>query len=137
MAPLPESLIPTVTRVYAALAAGDEPTLMSILAPEFHASFAPGMPNGLGGVRQSAAAAVTDGWWAIGRAFRVRAVPDEWVECVDGRLLVLGAYRGTARLSGGAVRASFAHLWSGVPGTLQGLVQTTDTALWAAALAAP
>ena len=106
-----------------------------LLDPDFEARFADGLPLGLGGRRVGAAAAIRDGWWAIGRAFRVRAEPEEWVETTDGRLLVLGTYRGRARSTGVAVEAAFAHLWTARDGRLVALRQLTDTVGWHDALA--
>ncbi|WP_320671846.1 nuclear transport factor 2 family protein [Patulibacter defluvii] len=123
-----------VRRAYPALGTGDEATLLALLDPAFVGRLAEGMPLGLGGVRDGARAMIEDGWWAVGRAFAVRAEPEQWIACADGRLLVLGAYRGRHRTSGGRVEAAFAHLWSARGGRLVELVQLTDTARWAAAV---
>jgi 2-(1,2-epoxy-1,2-dihydrophenyl)acetyl-CoA isomerase len=92
------------------------------------------MPLGLGGPKRGAAAMRDDGWWAIGRAFAARAEPVEWIRCADGRLLVLGRYRGRARTSGGALDAAFAHVWTAAGGRLTVLRHFTDTARWTDAL---
>src|SRR2546429_9077261 len=123
-----------VRRVYRALAAGDADALSDLLDPEFEGHFADGLPLGIGGVHRGAAAAVRDGWWAIGRAFDVRAETEEWIPTADGRLLVLGVYRGSARSTRQPVEASFAHLWTARDGRLTALRQLTDTARWIAAL---
>jgi 2-(1,2-epoxy-1,2-dihydrophenyl)acetyl-CoA isomerase len=75
-------------------------------------------------------AAQRDGWWAIGRAFDLRVEPAEWIDCVDGRLLVIGRYVGCARASGAPIDAAFAHLWTARDGRLTQLWQLTDSALW-------
>jgi 2-(1,2-epoxy-1,2-dihydrophenyl)acetyl-CoA isomerase len=121
---------PLVERLYAALAAGDRAEVETLLDPSFTASFSEGLPHGIGG-RHDGTDAIDRGWWAIGRAFQLRARPDELVETVDGRLLVLGRYVGQARASGAPVDAAFAHLWSGDGARLTALVQITDTARWA------
>lgn len=126
-----------VRRAYPALVAGDEATLLELLDPAFVGRLAEGMPEGLGGLREGAEAMIREGWWAVGRAFAVRAEPQEWIPCADGRLLVLGRYRGRHRGTGGAVDAGFAHLWSARDGRLVELVQLTDTARWAAAVELP
>ena len=123
-----------VRRVYGALAAGDAETLAEALDPQFDGHFADGLPLGIGGIRRGAASAVRDGWWAIGRAFDLRAEADEWIPTADGRLLVLGVYRGSARSTGRPVEAGFAHLWTAREGRLVALRQYTDTARWVAAL---
>jgi len=123
-----------VERLYAALLAGDGAAIEGLLAPDFDGLLAPGLPLGLGGSKRGPAAMRDDGWWAIGRAFAVRAQLRESIECADGRLLVLGRYAGRARSSGRKFEAEFAHLWSARDGRLCALRQYTDTALWVAAL---
>jgi ketosteroid isomerase-like protein len=122
-----------VERLYEALAAGDAEGVEALLVADFDGRFAPGMPGGIGGRKQGAVAARRDAWWEIGRAFRVRVQPEEWIECTDGRLLVVGRYVGRARSTGVAFEAPFAHLWSGREGRLASVHQFTDTALWSAA----
>jgi len=73
---------------------------------------------------------VSLGWWAIGRAFDLRAEPEEWIDCADGRLLVTGRYRGHARASGAPIDAAFAHLWTARDSRLTRLWQLTDSARW-------
>jgi 2-(1,2-epoxy-1,2-dihydrophenyl)acetyl-CoA isomerase len=116
--------------VYPALAAGDRDALLDLLDPEFEATLTEGLPFGIGGTHRGAVAAQRDGWWAIGRAFDLRAEPQEWIDCADGRLLVTGRYRGRVRSSGAAVDAAFAHLWTARDGHLTRLWQLTDSARW-------
>jgi 2-(1,2-epoxy-1,2-dihydrophenyl)acetyl-CoA isomerase len=125
-------LAAVVRRIYAALMAGDATTLSELLAPDFEATFAAGLPHG-GGVHRGPTAAIQDGWWALGRAFKVRAEPEEWIETVDGRLLVLGTYRGSVRATGRPFEAAFVHLWQERDGRLFRLKQLTDTAQWLSA----
>ena len=119
-----------VDLVYPALAAGDRNALLELLDPEFEATFTEGLPFGIGGTHRGAIAAQRDGWWAIGRAFDVRAEPEEWIACVDGRLLVTGRYLGSVRASGVAIDAAFAHLWTARGNRLVRLWQLTDSAQW-------
>lgn len=119
-----------VRAVYPALAAGDRPTLIGLLHPDFEGNLTEGLPFGLGGTRRGAEAMIDDGWWTIGRAFALRAEPAEWIPCRDGRLLVLGRYRGRARSAGTAVDAAFAHLWTARDGRLLRLWHLTDSARW-------
>jgi ketosteroid isomerase-like protein len=123
-----------VRRVYTALAAGDATALGELLDPGFVAEVSEGMPLGMGGHRQGPEAMIRDTWWPIGRAYAIRVEPAEWITCEDGRLLVLGRYRGRARASGRSVDAAFAHLWTARDGRVVALRQLTDTALWADAL---
>jgi ketosteroid isomerase-like protein len=121
---------PLVERLYAALAAGDEPALRALLADDFHQTISAGMPLGLGGVRVGPDAAIREGWWAIGAAFRVLAEPEQWLAVGEDRLVVTGTYRGTARATRLPVEAAFAHIWTAAGGRLTRLEQITDTARW-------
>lgn len=122
-----------VIRLYPALAAGAEATLVELLAPDFVGHLAAGLPAPIGGRHDGPRAMIDDGWWAIGRRFKVRAEPEEWYPCGGGRLVVLGRYKGRHR--GPAERApvvdaAFAHLWTAAGGRLCRLVQVTDTVAW-------
>lgn len=123
-----------VRRLYEALGTGDRDAVEELLAPDFQGSIAPGMPFGLGGRKDGMAAMRDDGWWAIGREFSVRVKPDEWIPCVDGRLLVVGRYVGRARASGRRLEAEVAHLWSAAGDRLTSVQQFTDTRKWHDAL---
>jgi ketosteroid isomerase-like protein len=126
-----------VERLYEALATGDAAGVEDLLTSDFDGRFAAGMPLGIGGHKVGAVTARTEGWWAIGRAFKVRIEPQEWIECADGRLLVIGTYVGRARATGREFEAAFAHLWSEGDGRLASVHQFTDTALWSDALGTP
>ncbi|MDW5593162.1 hypothetical protein VSS74_02355 [Conexibacter stalactiti] len=128
-----ETLQRAVARLYGALGAGDGDGVLALLDPGFEGRIADGMPAGAG-LHRGAEAMLRDGWWAIGRAFKVIAEPEGWIACADGRLLVAGTYRGVARGTSAQVNARFAHLWSGGAAGLTALEQWTDTALWCAAL---
>lgn len=116
--------------VYAALGNGDAAALDEVLAPDFVGHVAAGMPVG-GGVHRGPEAMRRDGWWAMGREFAVLARPDEFIACVDGRLLVTGRYRGTRRADGHEVDAAFTHLWTARDDRLVELHHVTDTRRWA------
>ena len=90
-----------VKAVYAALAVGDRERLLSLLSEDFTAEFAAGMPVVPAGVTITSPAEMIDkGWWALGREFRVRTEPSDWIPCAGGRLLVLGRYVGSVRSTG-------------------------------------
>jgi 2-(1,2-epoxy-1,2-dihydrophenyl)acetyl-CoA isomerase len=132
---------PTVTappeqlaqRLYAALAAGDQPVLETLLHPDFTGTLAAGMPFGIGGTRHGATAMWDEGWGAIGRHFAARAEPEQFLPLADGRLLVVGRYVGRGRRGGGALDAAFAHLIAFDGDRIRSLEQHTDTARWAQA----
>jgi 2-(1,2-epoxy-1,2-dihydrophenyl)acetyl-CoA isomerase len=119
-----------VRGVYDALARGDADAIDELVDPAFEGELAAGMPLGLGGPQHGRDAMRDQGWWALGRAFAVRAEPLEWIPCADGRLLVIGRYIGTGRASGRSFEASFAHLWGAAGGRLVSLRHFTDTAAW-------
>jgi ketosteroid isomerase-like protein len=124
-----------VEHVYAALAAGDRERLLELLTADFDAEFAVGMPlvDTSAGIR-SAEEMIQRAWWPLGRAFRVRVEPSEWIPCRGGRLLVLGRYAGAARATGRELEANLMHLWTARDGRLSHLWHLTDTAAWTAAL---
>lgn len=128
------SISDLVVALYPALAAGDREALTRLVDPDFEGTLTAGLPGGIGGVHRGREAMIENGWWAFGRAFRVRAEPSTWMICPDGRLLVLGSYVGAARESGGPIDAAFAHLWSARAGRLSALWQLTDSALFVQAL---
>lgn len=122
-----------VEDVYAALGRGDADGLRAVLADDFVQTLCAGMPLDLGGVNVGPDAAIRDGWWAIGAAFRVLAEPEDWLQAGPDRLVVTGTYRGSARTTKLPVEAAFAHVWAAADGKLTTLEQITDTARWAAA----
>jgi ketosteroid isomerase-like protein len=122
-----------VAQLYTALAGGDRATVEALISPDFVAEFSAGYGEPVGG-RHVGADAIDSGWWALGRRWAVRAHPEEQIATVDGRLLVLGHYRGRPRSTPDAepFDAAFAHLWSAEGDRLTTLVQITDTAIWLA-----
>jgi ketosteroid isomerase-like protein len=125
-----------VKELYAALAKGDRDRLLQLLADDFSAEFAAGMPVVPAGVTITSPEEMIDkGWWALGREFRVRTEPSAWIPCGGGRLLVIGRYVGSARSTGQEFEARLAHLWTARDGRLAHLWHLTDTAAWAGALA--
>ena len=123
-----------VRSLYQALASGDAAALTGLLTPDFDGLLAEGLPLGIGGRHTGRDDMRDRGWWAIGHAFQLIAEPTEWIGCDDGRLLVLGRYTGTARATGCAIEARFAHLWTARDGRLAALWHLTDTAAWVSAL---
>ena len=120
--------------LYDALAAGDAGSLRELLHPSFTGHATEGLPLGLGGDYDSPEAMTGDFWWAIGRHYRARAEPQQFLALADGGLLVLGRYTGTARAGGGRLDAAFAHVLRFTDGRISELTQYTDSARWAGAL---
>jgi 2-(1,2-epoxy-1,2-dihydrophenyl)acetyl-CoA isomerase len=128
------SITDLVAALYPALAKGDRDTIERLVAPDFEATLTAGLPGGVGGVHRGRDDMIDNGWWALGRLFRVRAEPCQWMVCPDGRLLVVGRYLGSGRASGAPLDAAFVHLWSAEDGRLTGLWQLTDSARFVEAL---
>jgi ketosteroid isomerase-like protein len=128
------SISELVAAVYPALARGDRAALEGLLDEAFEGTLAAGLPGGIGGVHRGRAAMIDDGWWAFGRAFKVKAEPAVWMTCPDGRLLVLGRYVGAGRETGTPIDAAFVHLWRAADGRLTALWQLTDSALFVQAV---
>ena len=127
----------TAARLYAALADTDAPTLYALLTDDFTGRLTAGLPHGLGREYTGADDMIRRGWGGVARHYTMRPVPEEYLATTDGRVVVLGTYRATARATGREMAAPFAHVLSfdGDSGRISGLVQVTDTAPWAAALA--
>jgi 2-(1,2-epoxy-1,2-dihydrophenyl)acetyl-CoA isomerase len=123
--------------LYEALASGDAGSVRQLLHPSFTGRTTEGLPLGLGGDYDSPEAMTEDFWWAIGRHYRARAEPSQFLPLADGGLLVLGRYTGTARHGKGRLDAAFAHVLRFTGGRISELAQYTDSARWAAALPAP
>jgi 2-(1,2-epoxy-1,2-dihydrophenyl)acetyl-CoA isomerase len=121
--------------LYEALAAGDRDGLSRLLHPEFIGHAAEGLPLNMGGIHVGPDAMRDNLWWRIGKHFKARAVPEEFQVVEDGRLMVVGTYRGSARRTGNPLEAAFIHVLSfAEDGRIAALHQLTDTAAWRAAL---
>ena len=121
--------------LYDALATGDRAALDAILDPALAGEATEGLPFDLGGAHRGSEAMIRDFWWAIGRHYRARAEPAEFLALADGGLVVLGRYVGTARDGGRALDAAFAHVLTFTgDGRIASLRQYTDSARWAQAL---
>lgn len=135
---LGDAKVAAAQRLYEALATGDRDGIDALLHPDFVGHAAEGLPLGMGGRHVGADAMCANLWWRIGRHFTARAVPGDFQQLGDGRLMVIGRYRGTARRSGQPLDAEFVHLLEfAADGRITTLHQLTDTAAWHAALDAP
>jgi ketosteroid isomerase-like protein len=126
------SITELVAALYPALAKGDRETIAGLIAADFEGTLTEGLP--MGGFHRGREDMIDNGWWAFGRAFKVRVEPTQWMTCPDGRLLVLGRYVGSGRKSGVPIDAAFVHLWSAADGRLTAIWQLTDSALFMQAL---
>lgn len=122
--------------LYAALADGDRQRLEELLHPGFEGRTSEGLPLGLGGVYRGPEHMRREFWGRIARHYSARAEPEEFRSLDDGRLLVVGRYRGEGRFGGGPLDAPFVHLLGFTASRISSLTQYTDTARWAQALGA-
>ncbi|WP_082944782.1 enoyl-CoA hydratase-related protein [Mycobacterium sp. 852013-50091_SCH5140682] len=121
--------------LYQALATGNADALTHLLASDFIGHAAEGLPLDMGGTHVGPEAMRTNLWWRIGEHFKARAVAEDFQALEDGRLAVIGNYRGTARRSGAELDAAFVHILAfDGDGRIASLKQLTDTAAWHAAL---
>lgn len=125
----------TLTALYRSLAAGDAEGVATLLSDDFVGRTAAGLPLGLGGEYRGPQSMINDFWWAIGRAFDLRAEPETMEPIGDDRVEVTGWYRGAARRTGRPMEAAFVHTVTfDDSGAISALRQLTDTAVWAAAV---
>jgi 2-(1,2-epoxy-1,2-dihydrophenyl)acetyl-CoA isomerase len=120
--------------LYQVLADGDGARLAALLHPGFEGHVTDGLPLGLGGSYHGPEAMRREFWGRIARSFDARAKPASYCSLPDGRLMVTGRYTGTAR-GGGPLDAEFVHFLTFSGHQVIGLVQLTDSARWASALA--
>ncbi len=118
-------------RLYDGFLAYDAPAILSLLRPDFEGNVSAGMPLGVGGRCKGAEAMMRDVWAPVFSAYDVRVEADELLDCGE-RVVAVGGYRGSARESGEAFDASFAHILTIDDGLIAALHQITDTASWPA-----
>ncbi len=133
-----DSHVAAVKTLYRALAAGDRETLGTLLHPDFIGHATDGLPLGVGGEHVGPEAMRREVWWQLGRHYDVTAHPGAFHALDDGRLLVVGHYRGEARRSGKRLDAAFHHVIGFADdGRMTSLDQLTDSAAWDDALDEP
>jgi 2-(1,2-epoxy-1,2-dihydrophenyl)acetyl-CoA isomerase len=117
------------------LAVGDRETLEKLLHPDFIGHATAGLPLRVGGEHVGPDAMRRQLWWELGRHYDVAAYPDAFHGLDDGRMLVVGRYRGKARRSGKKLDAAFHHVIGFADdGRMTSLDQLTDSAIWVDAL---
>src|SRR5258708_27004881 len=75
-------------------------------------------------------------WAPVWRRFRVRPVPERFLSCGDGTVVVTGTYAGQPKDTTWPLEAAFAHVLALRDGQVCELRQITDTRRWAQAAAA-
>lgn len=116
-----------VRGAYEALADGNIPALVDVLAPDIHWTEAEGGPYG--GVSIGPDAVLQNVFMKIKEEWDdFTAIPSQFVE--DGDTIVsLGEYSGTYKATGKSFTAPFAHVWELDGGQVISFQQHTDTAV--------
>jgi ketosteroid isomerase-like protein len=122
--------------LYAAFERADPKLLLELLHPDFVGHVSEGMPWGWGGTHVGPAAMLTQVWAPVWRCFRARPVPERFLSCEDGTVVVTGTYVGQPPDATPPLTAAFAHVLALRDGQVCELRQITDTHRWAQAAAA-
>ncbi|MDH6590415.1 ketosteroid isomerase-like protein [Variovorax sp. TBS-050B] len=115
--------------LYAALNSGDADALARLLRDDFSGCLSPGLPRGLGKTYGGLNAMMGEAWAVVDQLFDLDVEVDQLFEAGD-MLIARGMYHGTAKQSGKAFRAAFAHFWHYDGTQFSQLQQITDTGLW-------
>jgi 2-(1,2-epoxy-1,2-dihydrophenyl)acetyl-CoA isomerase len=118
-----------VRRFYDAMHRLDVDALLDTLADDFVGHVSAGLPGGFGGTHRGARTMFDQVWLPVYRTFRCLPHPTEYLTVDDGRVVVIGEYRGPAGDREGFT-AEFAHVWRLAGGRITGLRQITDTRAW-------
>lgn len=119
---------------YDAVERHDGAGILEHLDPGFVGEVTAGLPKDWGGRYEGPEEMLARCWGCVFAELDTRPVARELIPTEDGRLLVRGFYRGTARASGRVHEAEFAHLLSFRDGRISGLWQLTDSHRWHEAL---
>lgn len=124
-------------RLCSELREGHVDNAVSLLHPNFHASLAAGLPLGLGATYEGPDSMRAGVYDRVGEHFDLGPEVDEILSVEPGRVVVVGRYVGSARVTGHPIEAAFVWLLRTSDGQVSELVQVTDTALWSRALGYP
>jgi ketosteroid isomerase-like protein len=117
----------TLRNAYDAFARGDVPTVLAVLAPDVSWTEAEGFPYG--GTYVGPEAVLMGVFMKLGTEWDgYAAVPHEFVAQGD-KIVALGQYSGTYKLTGKSFAAPFAHVWDFRNGKAVRFRQHTDTAI--------
>ena len=122
--------------LYLAFERADPKRLLELLHPDFVGHVSEGMPWGWGGRHEGPAAMITEVWAPVWRRFRARPVPERFLSCDDGTVVVTGTYAGQPPGATAPLEAAFAHVLALRDGQVCELRQITDTHRWAQAATA-
>ena len=117
-------------RLYDAMARSDVTALLELLTDDFVGTVSAGMPHGVGGDHHGPTDMVGQVWGRIASVYDMHVEPTEYLAVGDTRVVVLGNYRGRARIGEAVVDAAFAHVIAVDGDRIASLRQITDTARW-------
>ena len=125
--------ITAARRSYEAFARGDLDAVLADMHEEIEWQQAQGLPhggtyNGIASVRANVFDPLDRDWWS-----EFSAVPDDFLDAGD-EVIVLGRYRGVAKVTGKRLDVPFVHVWSFRNGKAWRFRQFLDTAGWVEAL---
>ncbi|MBV8613869.1 MAG: nuclear transport factor 2 family protein [Acetobacteraceae bacterium] len=122
------SALAPVRAFYDAVARGDAPDVLALLHPDLSWTEAEGFPY-FSGTWRTPRDVLEKLLIPLGRDWTdFSAVPQEMIEAGE-RVITFGAYAGTYKATGKAVRAPFAHRWEVRDGQLARFDMYTDTLL--------
>ena len=115
--------------LYAAFERADAGRILELLHPQFVGHVSEGMPDGVGGRHVGPYAMLRDVWAPVARRFAVRPVPDRFLTCAGGEIVVIGRYVGEPP-RGAPLSAAFAHVLTFRDDRIAELRQITDSHRW-------
>lgn len=117
--------------LYDAFANADGERLLSLLHTDFAGKVSDGMLMGVGGTHVGPTAMLHDVWVPVARRYAARPVPERFLTCESGEVVVLGHYRGQPQGGNDQLSATFAHVLTFRDNRIAELLQVTDTKRWA------
>jgi uncharacterized protein len=116
--------------LYDAFAQADGQRLVALLHSDFRGHVSDGMPLGVGGTHLGPTAMLRDVWAPAAQCFAARPVPERFLTCDGGDIVVLGHYQGQPPGPGRPLSAVFAHVLTFRDDRITELIQITDTQRW-------
>lgn len=116
--------------LYDAFANADGQRLVALLHSDFRGHVSDGMPLGVGGTHVGPMAMLREVWIPVAQRFAARPVPERFLTCDGGDIVVLGRYEGQPAGSSRPLSAVFAHVLTFRDDRIAELIQITDTQRW-------
>jgi ketosteroid isomerase-like protein len=123
-----------VRRFYEALRTGNARELIRLLHRQCRVHLTAGLPNGYGRTYEGPRAVLLQMWGPIMAAYEMHPDPAEILFETEGRIIVLGTYRGYGRATRRPVDAEFVHILRMTDDQISELRQVTDSQRWTDAL---